>query len=73
MFFLFGSQIYARTGGQSACVLARTRVKRTEFAKNESEFSALARTCFSPRRRCEPKISSSSDFLVESNFAFCEQ
>ena len=38
MFFLFGSQIYARTGGQSACVLARTRVKRTEFGFIFGEF-----------------------------------
>ncbi len=34
-----------------------------ESAKNKSEFGAQACGVFSPRRRCEPKISSAQTFL----------
>jgi hypothetical protein len=36
-----------------------------EFAKNESKSGALARTCFSPRRRFEPKISLAQTFFAK--------
>src|SRR3989344_288840 len=38
---------------------------RGEFAKNESKSGALARTCFLPRRRCEPKISLAQTFFAK--------